>query len=408
MTLSANSSMSNKPVDANASEQEISLIGLLIILSVRRKFILIFTAAITVLACVVSLLLPNKYTAITVVMPPSQSSSSSALLSQLSSSSMGGLAALAGGGLGLKSTGDTYVSLFHSRTVEDSLIQRFGLMERYHCKKMSLAQKALEGRSKISYGAKDGLISISVTDIDAKMAAAIANGWTEEFHKLSANLAITEAAQRRLFYQQQLREALNNLSTAEENLKNTQQSTGVLQIDSQTRYLVEAAANLRAQIVAKEVQLHSLSTYATEDNPETLRLHQEISELQTQLGKLSGAGSDTGLLVPKGKIPEAGLEYVRKVRDVKYYETIYELLAKQFEMAKLDEAREGSELQVVDAATPPDRKSAPKRMFIILGAFVFALLVSCVICFLDEIWRRMKSNPEEMERWDALRASFRQ
>lgn len=405
MDLTGNGRIDNADKNnSNADVHEVHLLDILTILSTYRKFILIFTAGMTILACVVSLLLPKKYTATTLVMPPSQSGSGSSLLSQLSGS---GLAAIAGADLGIKSTGETYISLLRSRTVEESMVQRFGLMPRYRCEFMSQALKSLEGTSKITYGTKDGLITISVTDRDAKMAADIANGWVEEYRKLSSHLAITEAARRRLFFQQQLLEAQNSLSVAEENLKKTQQKTGALQIDNQTRYLVQSAATLQADVVAKEVQIKGMTAFATEDNPQVVQARQELAALQAQLAKVGGSDLGSDLMLSKGKVPEAEMEYYRRVREVKYHETIFELLAKQYESAKLDEAREGGIIQVVDAASPPDRKSSPRRMLIVLVVCISSFIVASIVSLLAVSIKSIKSNPEEMRRMNALRATFR-
>lgn len=389
-------------------EQQVHLLDLLIVLSKRRKSILVFTLCVTILAVVTVCVLPNKYTATTVVLPPGQNASlSPALLGQLGASS--GLAAVAGAGLGIKNPGDMYVSLFHSRTLEDSLIQRFGLMSRYHNKRLSDARKAFEARSKVVLGAKDGLITISVTDRDAKFAADITNGYVSEFRKLSAGLAITEASQRRIFFQQQLLEANQNLTSAEESMKKTEQSTGVLQVDSQSRSLIESAAVLRGQVVAKEVELSAMRTYATENNPDFSVAQQQLSALKAQLAKLSGsdANPNSEIIVPKGNIPAAQMEYIRRLRDVKYYETISDLIAKQFEMAKLDEAREGAVIQVVDAAVPPDKHSSPKRALIVFVATTLGFLLACCWSIIASGVSRLKNDPTERQRMDALRAALR-
>jgi uncharacterized protein involved in exopolysaccharide biosynthesis len=360
-----------------------------------------------VLTTVVVLVIPSRYTAETIVLPPGQNSStSSALLGQLGGS--GALASAAGASLGIKNPGDIYVSLLRSRTVEDSVIKRFGLMDRYGKRNKSDARIAFEKHSNVALGAKDGLITISMTDGDRKLAADIANGYLDEFRKFSADLAITEASQRRIFFQQQLLEANQNLAAAEEAMKGIEQSTGVLQIDSQTRSLIESAADLRAQVVAKEVQLQGMRAYATEDNPQMLEVRQQLAALQAQLAKLGGSdqSSGAGLIVPKGKVPEAGMEYIRKLRDVKYYETIAELIGRQFEMAKLDEARQGAIIQVVDVAVVPDDRSFPRRTITVTIVSLLGLLASCGWCFLVEGFERLKGNPAERHRLDALRATF--
>ncbi len=389
------------------ASREFATLDFLIVVCRRKRFILRFALGAAVLVAIISWLIPNRYTAATTVLPPAQSSVSSNLLSQLSGA--GALAYLAGGSLGIKNSSDMYAALFRSRTVEDAVIERFGLMARYREKTMWDARRSFERRSTVVLGVKDGLIRITVEDRDPKLAAEIANGYVEEFRKLSANLAITEASQRRLFFQQQLLEARGNLTTAEEAMKSTEQSTGVLQIDSQAKSLIETAAILRGQVVAKQVQIQAMRSFATEDNPELVMAKQQLAALQAQLEKIAGNGqeSDSGLIVTKGRIPEAGMEYLRKLRDVKYYETIYELIAKQFEMAKLDEARQGAVIQVADVAAPPDKKSFPPRLILTILALVLGFMAACGWCVFRARLERMKQDPAARQRLEDLRATLR-
>jgi Uncharacterized protein involved in exopolysaccharide biosynthesis len=399
----------SQPAVVNSEhEQEIHILDLLILLSKRRNFIFLFTAGVAVLSAITAFLLPIKYTAATLVLPPGQnSSSSSAILTQLAGSSA--LASAAGAGLGLKNPGEMYVSLLTCRTVEDSLVQRFDLVSRYKKKRQSEARKGLEQRSKVTLGAKDGLITISVTDSDPKFAADLANAYVEEFKKLSATLAITEASQRRKFFQDQLLEVNESLAKSEDALERTQQATGIVQVDSQARYLIESAATLRGQIAAKEVELQGMRSFATETNPQVVTAQQQLSELRAQLSQLSGKSKDpeADILVPRGNLTQAGLEYVRRLRDVKYYETVKELIARQFEMAKLDEAREGTGLQVADVAIPPDKRSFPKRTIIVMVSTIIALIVACGWCILADSLGRMVNEPAERDRLALLRSTFR-
>lgn len=263
--------------------------------------------------------------------------------------------------------------------------------------------------SEVSLGTKDGLITIEVTDTDPKLAADMANNYVNEFRKLTDGLAITEASRRRVFFQGQLLEANENLVTAEEAMKHMQQTSGVLQIDSQARSLIESAAALRGQVAAKEVQLQAMHSFATDDNPEVLVAEEQLSALKAQLAKLSGTApnSNADIIVPKGNIPEAEMEYIRKLRDEKYYETIYELIAKQFEIAKLDEAREGAIVQVTDVAVPPDKHSSPLRTASVILATLLGFFVACVWCVVSAGITEMKNKPAERMRLDALRATFR-
>jgi uncharacterized protein involved in exopolysaccharide biosynthesis len=276
------------------------------------------------------------------------------------------------------------------------MVQRFDLRREYGKKYASDARESLQKRSSISPGGRDGLIHIDVRDRDPKRAAELANGYVEEFRKLSQNIAIGEASQRRLFFQQQLEQAKDNLANAEEALKQTEQKTGLIQLDSQARALIESAAALRAQVAAKEVQIESLRSFATDQNAQLVQAQQELDGLRTQLAKLGGSetGQGKGLIVPEGQVTEAGLDYVRKLRDVKYYETIFEIIARQFEVAKLDEAKQGSLIQVVDAAVPAERKSFPKPGVFIAVAAILGFIASVCVVLLQAGYRRMRQDPE--------------
>jgi tyrosine-protein kinase Etk/Wzc len=352
---------------------EPSPLDLLILLAAHKRILIRTIVVAAVLATATAFLLPVRYEAKIILMPPQQNSSmSSALMNQLGN--LSSLASLATGGLSLKNQGDMYVALLTSRTVEDAMIQRFGLMQEYGKKKMSDTRDKFESRTTALASSKDGMIRITVEDRDPKRAAELANGYVEEFRKLSAQLAITEAARRRLFFEGQLKQAKDELADAEEAMKRTQQSTGVLQIDSQARSLIESAALLRGQVVAKQVQIQGMRSFAAEDNPNLILAKQELAALQAQLARLGGSQEDGGsdLMLSKGRASQAGLEYLRRLREVKYRETVFALLAKEFEIAKLDEAREGAIVQVVDPAVPPDKRSFPPRTLLILGTTLVA------------------------------------
>lgn len=367
-------------------QSEVSIVEFMTVLGRRKSFIAKVSVGVAALAAVISFLIPPLYTARTTILPPQQGSSmSAALLSQIGG--LGSLASLAGGGgqLGLKNPNDMYVSMLKSRTVEDAMIHRFELQKLYKKKRLSDTRKKLEKYVTVEAGQKDGLINISVEDRDPRRAAEMANAYIEEYNRLTAGLALSEASQRRLFFEQQLVKAKDNLAASEEELKKTEVKTGLIQLDSQARALIESVAILRAQIAAKEVQIHTLSSFAAPGNPELQLAQQELSALRTQLKRLGASDTADGdLMVPSGKVPQAGLEYLRKLRDVKYNETIFELLARQFEMAKLDEAKEGTLVQVVDAAVVPDRKSFPKRSLITAIAFLVGLFGAVLWVLFDE------------------------
>lgn len=395
------------PRSAPHVEDEISLLDLLIVLAERKRMILLVTAVCAILALAISFLLPKRYTATVVLLPPQQNSSvGSALASQLGN--LGSVAALAGGSLGLKNPNDMYVAMLTSRTVEDAMVDKFELMREYRKRYRSDACKAFEDHTSVDGSGKDGLIRISVEDHDPKRAAQLANGYIEQFQDLSSHLAFTEAAQRRAFFEKQLLQAKDSLASAEEALKQTEQTTGLIQLDSQARALIESAASLRAQVAAKEVQIQAMQTYATGENAQLVEAQQELESLRAQLAKLGGSEEGTNsLMVPQGKVPEAGLEYVRKLRDVKYYETIFDILARQFEIAKLDEAKEGALIQVVDPAIPPDRKSSPKRALIVIVATVAGFFLGILIALAQVGWTRLKGDPESSAKLGLLRRTLR-
>jgi len=394
--------------EADRAYGDLSLLDIFTMAARSQRFITKFIVVAMAIATVAVFLLPVRYTATTTILVPQQSASiSSMLLTQLGT--MGSLGSLAGNQMGLRNPNDLYAGLLHSRTVEDGVIQRFALQQEYGEAKVSKARETLERRTTIDSGLKDGLIRISVEDRDASRAAELANGYIEEYKKLSATLAITEAAQRRLFFERQLEDAKNALSNAEENLKRTQQSTGVIEVDAQAKALIESAAVLKAQVAAKEVEVQAMGAFATPDNPDVMLARQELGALRAQLGRLAGSEGNpaTELVVPKGQIPEAALVYLRAVREVKYRETLFELIARQFEMAKLDEARQGTVIQVVDPAVPPDRRSFPKRTLIILLTGATALVIAIIFILLRNGLQRAHSSPEHWQHWQEFVAAVK-
>ncbi len=387
-----------------SAEAEISLLDLAIVVVRNRWLIAKICLAVTLIGLLASLVLPVRYTASTAILPPQQTgSASSSLMSQLGG--LGSMAAMASGGsLSLKNPNDLQVALLKSRTVEDAMIDRYHLGDRYHAKLLSTARKRLESAVDIDSGAKDGIIRISVSDRDPQWAADMANGYVEVFKKFSATLAVTEASQRRLFFEQQLEQAKDHLAQAEEDLKRTEEKTGVIQLDAQARATIQLVADLRGQIAAKQAEITALRSFSTDENPKLQIALQELAGLQAQEQRMGATseGAENALL-PKGDIPQSSTEFVRKLREVKYNETIFELIARQYEMAKVDEARQGAAVQVVDRAITPDRHSFPPRILIVLGSLVFGLLLGVGWAFSRAALGRIADNPAERTRLDMLR-----
>jgi len=385
---------------------DISLLDLLLVVAERKFVVFWVTAAFAIVAVVLSLILPSSYTATVTLLPPQPNiSMAGALGSQMGA--MGSVFSLAGGSL-LKNPNEIFVGMLRSRTVEDAMVQHFSLMQEYRKGYLTDARKAFENHSSVDGSGKDNLIHISVEDRDPRRAAELANGYVEQFRSLSQHLAITEAAQRRLFFEQELDKAKNNLGGAEDALKETEQKTGLFQLDSQARALIESAASLRAQITAREVQIQGMETYATGENAQLVQARTELDSLRAQLAKLGGSAESSGdeLIVPKGAVPAAGIEYAHKLRDLKYAETIYEILARQFEVAKLDEAREGAVIQVVDAAVPPDKRSFPKRSLMVMVATAVGFLIGLVAVLVHAGFSRMKTDPDASSKLASIKRAL--
>jgi tyrosine-protein kinase Etk/Wzc len=266
----------------------------------------------------------------------------------------------------------------------------------------------LEKRTSVVAGNKDGLIRITVEDRDPKRAAELTNGYVEEFRKLSATLAITEAARRRKFFEQELEKAKADLAASEEEMRKLQQSTGVLQIDSQARALIESTAMLRAQVAAKQVQVQSMRSYAAEDNPSLILAKQQLAAMQSQLDQLAASQRDEGsdIVLSKGRVTGAGMEYIDRYRDLKYHEGVFEVLAKELEIAKLDEAREGEIVQVVDVAVPPDKKSFPPRTLIVASLTVLSFFAAIFWVKLRDGMRRSFEIPANRLRLETIKANW--
>lgn len=380
-----------------------AFLGVLLVLARRKRFILVLTAAFAIVACIVSLILPKEYTATIVILPPQAGSSLSSAFGEMGG--LGSLAGLASSALGMKNSSDMYVSMLKSESVEDEVIRKYSLLAEYRKKYFYDGRKRLEWHTTIDGSKKDGLIRLSFEDHDPARAAEIANGYVEILRSLSQHLAITEAAQRRIIFAQQLDKTKEDLANSEEALKQTQLSTGFVQIDGQARALIESAARIRGEIVAKQVQIQAMRSYAGEGNPNLIEQQQELDGLRKQFNQLVGSSgtSSDDLFLSKGNVPEAALEYARKVRDVKYNEAVFEVLAKQLEAAKIDEAREGGFLQIVNPAITPERRSFPKRAWITLGAAAFGFSIAVMWVLLEIRLARMRTNPIEARQLTLLK-----
>jgi tyrosine-protein kinase Etk/Wzc len=379
------------PAVEHSGEAEIHFPELLIVVAKRKSFIFKFVGTALILSIVTVFLLPKTYTAKARIMPPQQNQSMGAMaaLSQL-----GPLAALAGQGMGLRNPADVYVALLRSDTVAYALIDRFSLMSVYGKKLRIDARRRLEDRSDIAAG-KEGVISISVDDRSPQRAADLANGYVEELEKLTKTLNMTEAGRRRLFFEREVKMANDDLADAEVALKQTQEKTGLILLDSQSRAMIESVTSLRASVAAQEVRVQAMRSFATTENPDLVLAEQELATMRAQLDRLErGRGKRSVADVPIENVPTAGLEYIRKLRDVKYHEALFTLLAKQYEAAKVDEAKDTLFVQQLDKALRPEKHSWPKRFILVLVATILALLLAIRAAFYMENIERANEDPQ--------------
>ena len=342
---------------AEDGESGISIGEMVGVLREHLKLLVIAPLAAGLLALGITMLIAPTFTAVTTFMPPQQSQSSAA--SALAS--LGSLAGLAGGAAGISSPGERYVALMQSVTVSDRIVDQFKLMEVYEAKFRVDARKSLATNVRIGLGKKDGLITVEVDDKSQQRAADMANRYVDELRRMTGTLAVTEAQQRRAFFERQLQQSRDRLVQAQQALQSSGFNAGALK--AEPKAAAEAYARIKAETTAAEVRLQVLNGTMADNTPEVRQQQTILTALRQQLARAEQA---TGT--------SAGPDYVGRYREFKYQETLFELYARQFELARADESREGALIQVVDPATPPDRKSKPKRLTTSLATTLAVLL----------------------------------
>lgn len=387
-------------VAATASSKP-GLVWAIEVLADRRRQILYALGISLVIGIVTGFLVPPTYVAETKILPPEQRQSMTALLL----GQLGPFGSLAGKDI-LKDKSELYVGMLKSSSVEEALVARYNLQAIYKVKTGAEARRALEKASEIVLG-KNQMISVKVEDQDPIRAALLANGYVYELRQLTQRLNSTEAGTRLKFFEDELREAKRQLTDAEIGFRQTQEKTGLIQLDSQSRAIIDFVASFRAQIAAREVRLNAMRTYATDRNPDVVQLEQEIAGARAQLRRMeqNQAGGEPNIMVATGKVPSVGLEYVRKYRDVKYFEAVYELMSKQYEAARIDQAQSFPLIQVVDPAVPPERPKAGRSLIALFFA-VSGTLGALAFFLLRARWQLLSGDPDSARLQRALRALF--
>ena len=384
--------------DQNNDEQEINLLELLQVAVKRKSIIVKFCLLAVVLSVSYSLTLKNVYTADAKILPPQKESGGglSALLSQA-----GGLAGLAAGGIG--GSADLYISILKSRSVADAVVKRLDLQKEFESKTLEDARRSLEATVKFQAG-KDGIITISANNTNPQKAAVVANTYVDELGRRSLQLNLSKASTERIFIEKRLDVVKQDLKNAEIEMKAFQEKYKMIKADSQATVAIEGIAKLKAEIVTKEVQLATLRNSMTDESNEVKSLLAGISRLKSQLGSMTGSGGSDNVIPSTGNVPSIAIEYVRKLRELKTQEAIFEQISKQYEISKFNEAKDSSSLQILDEAVPPVTKSSPKRLLIVILSVVTAFFISIFIVFIQEYLSKM--SPEDAEIINNIKASL--
>ena len=384
---------------AEPEDDEISLLDLLQVIVDNLRLLVLGPLAVGLLALGYSFTIPPTYTAKTQFLLPQQQQSAAASMI----ASLGSLGGLAGAASGLKNPADQYLAYLKSVSLQDALIARFKLQERYKTKTKMDTRSALSTSVRSAAG-KEGLISVEVDDKDPQFAADLANGHVQELVKLLGKMAVTEAQYRRLFFEKQLAQAKDNLIVAEVALKSTGISSSVLK--SNPVSALAAVAGLKAQVTAQEVKVGAMRGYLAETAPDFKQAMNELVNLRSQLAKQEKDESASPAASNAAAVKEGG-DYVTKYREYKYQETLFELFSKQFEIAKVDEAREGAVIQVLDAAEAPELKSKPKKAIMAMMATLVSGFALLLFVFVRQALANAGRDSESAQKMAQLKNSWR-
>ncbi|HYL67629.1 MAG TPA: lipopolysaccharide biosynthesis protein [Candidatus Limnocylindria bacterium] len=369
------------------------------LLAKHTKFLACATGTGLLAALGIALLIPPRYESTTRLMPPdSQAGSSAAMLSALARGAGSGLAGLGGEVLGLKSTGVLFVGMMGSRTVQDDVIEKFDLKHVYGVKREEDAQRELARNTEISEDHKSGIITVRVTDKQPERARAMATEYAEELNRLVNQLSTSAAHREREFLEERLKGVQMDLEDAEKQFSQFASKNSAIDIKEQGKAMVEAAATLQGQLIAAESSLEGLKQVYTDQNVRVRSLRARTSELRSQLEKMGGKeetgpqGSRTAsdsLYPSLRKLPLLGVTYADLYRRTKVQESVFESLTQEFELAKVEEAKETPSVRVLDPANLPERKSFPPRMLLTLFGSCLALGCGVAWVFGNAAWEEM-------------------
>jgi tyrosine-protein kinase Etk/Wzc len=354
-----------------------SILNHLVTLYKHKSLILRITITFVAVSVLIVLLIPNSYKGQSKMMPPEKNSTG---LSNLLASQLSPLNGLGAGGLTLKNPSDLYVVVLQSRSLADTLISRFKLLSVYDVKYIDQARDRLKDCTQVR-SSNEGVISIAVEDRDPQRAADLANAYVEEMRNLLSKIANEEASQRKQYFERQLALSQDQLVEAEVALQNIQQKTGLIQPESQGWAMVQAIADTQARIMAAELRVSRLRLYSSEQNPDLIRAEKDLSSMQSQLRNLEQKQQtvEGGVLLATKQVPAAAVEYFRGLRKLRYQESIFAALAKQYEAARLDETRNPVTIEFLERAVKPERKVWPPRLILVLVGMIIGFFSA--VCY---------------------------
>jgi len=350
----------------------------------QRRFLFRTGAYALLTSILIAFLIPARYQSLTRLMPPdSQSTSGLGMVAAMAGKGgVAGLGGLAGDLLGVKSSGALFVGILGSETVQDRLIDEFNLMKIYHDRKIEDARKDLAERTEVSEDRKSGIITIAVTDHDPKRAAGMAKAYVGELDRLVAQVSTSSARRERIFLEGRLEKVKGDLDLAAKNFSQFASKNSAIDIPAQGKAMVEAAAVLQGQLIAAQSELSGLQQIYTDSNVRVRSVQARVNELQKKLNEIGSAGTQGGspgenALYPSiRKLPLLGVTYADLFRQTKIQETVYELLTQQYELAKVQEAKEIPTVKVLDPAIVPTKRSFPPRLAIMLLGTILGVIMA--------------------------------
>ena len=378
----------------------------------RRALVRVLIVALIV-STAVAFLIPKRYESTTRIMPP-EGPNPAALLAAVTGKMPAGLGELAGGFLGVKNTGPLWMALLQSRTVLDHQIDNSDLMRVYWTKRRYRARKKLMNRTDIKEDKKSGVIDITVSDSDPARARALANGYVNELNQLLASVSTSSARRERMFIEQRLNTARADLEEAEKEFGKFASRNSTFDVKEQSKAIVGAGAQLEGQIIAAQAELEGLQQTYTDDNVRVRAVKARINSLKRDLAKIGGTGEESeGSLAPGGlspsvrQLPIVGVQWADLYRRSKIQETVFELLTQQYEIAKIEEAKEIPTVKVIDVADYPERKSWPPREIIVTLGTLLSLAGAIAWFKIKASWKVLPADNPKKQRTLKLARLFR-